>query len=196
MARAAADAPLNFVDLGANVGMFSMRAIDLVRGSDTPERPVSVALVEGAPRNYEILSRRLAENDLAEPMVNAVNGLVGRREGSATIFQHKFHAINSVNNPVLKKVGSGVEVPFVDIEALTAHMPRIDLLKCDIEGSEEVFVTTYAGFFKRVQAAVFELHPTICDVPACRKVLAEAGLTEVTVLRLAGDQSVELFERP
>ena len=86
--------------------------------------------------------------------------------------------------------------PGLDIEALTAHMPRIDLLKCDIEGSEEVFVTTYAGFFKRVQAAVFELHPTICDVPACRKVLAEAGLTEVTVLRLAGDQSVELFERP
>jgi FkbM family methyltransferase len=127
--------------------------------------------------------------------VQAHHGLVGRREGAARMFQHHFHAANSVNNPLLQEHGRGVAVSFLDVESLVASMPRIHLMKCDIEGSELVFLESYPELLRRVDAAVFELHPKLCDVPRCRALLAEAGLLQAEVLRDDEEQSVEVFRR-
>jgi len=188
-------APVNVVDLGANVGFFSLRLADLARRRPAALREVSVLLVEGSPQCHAILQRRLALNPQLGGSLRAKHGLVGPRNGTGTIYQHAFHAANSVNNPVMREQGSGVNVQYVDIEGLTSNMARIDLLKCDIEGSERDFLEAYPDWLRKLQAAVFELHPTICDVPRCREILAHAGLVRQAVLRTADDQSVEYFVR-
>jgi len=193
--RVGPGAPVNVVDLGANVGFFSLRLADLARRQPSAEREVCAVLIEGAPNCHAILQRRLALNPQLGSSLRAKHGLVGQRSGSATIYQHSFHAANSVNNAVLREHGSGVDVQYVDIEVLTSDMARIDLLKCDIEGSERVFLEAYPDWLRKVQAAVFELHPTICDVPRCREILAQAGLVRQAVLRTGDDQSVEYFVR-
>jgi FkbM family methyltransferase len=193
--RGRSQGSLNVLDLGANVGFFSLRMVDLLRRSGGTAPALQAVLVEGSPAVHRTLSERLALNAPWLAGVVAHHGLVGRRDGTATMFQHQFHAANSVNNPVMREHGRGVAVPFLDVEALSASMPRIDLMKCDIEGSEQVFLESYPELLKRVDAAVFELHPQLCDVPRCRVLLADAGLRQVAVLREQQDQSVEVFRR-
>lgn len=193
-AMAAIDTPVHVVDLGANVGFFSLRLADRARRLSPPPA-LHGLMVEGSPQCHGTLVSRLALNSTLGGMLQAVHGLVGRRDGTDTIFEHRFHAANSVNNPTMRVQGRAVDVAYVDIAALTASMPHIDLLKCDIEGSEAVFLETYPEWLLKVRSAVFELHPTLCDVPRCRNLLAEAGLHQRQVLRMADDQSVEWFVR-
>jgi FkbM family methyltransferase len=199
LAAASRQGRLNVLDIGANVGFFSLRLVDLLLRDSQREGAAAPALravlVEGSPAVHATLSERLALNTRLMPGVAAHHGLAGRRDGAATMFQHHFHAANSVNNPVMQQHGRGVSVPFLDIETLCAGMPRIDLMKCDIEGSEQVFLEHYPALLARVDAAVFELHPQLCDVPRCRALLAEAGLQPAGVLREQTDQSVEVFRR-
>ena len=49
LASASAHRPLQILDLGANVGFFTMRFVDRMLRSD-PQRPYQATLVEGSPR--------------------------------------------------------------------------------------------------------------------------------------------------
>jgi FkbM family methyltransferase len=182
---------LNVLDLGANVGFFALRLLDTVARECGRDARIAATLVEGSPSNAAELRRRLG----SVPRVDIVHGLAGRRDGRAHIFEHAFHAANSVNNPVMAREGKRTDVAYVDIAALTARMPRIDLLKCDIEGSELDFLESYPDVLARTDAVVLELHPGICDAGRCRQVLDAAGLRKASTLREAADQSVEYFER-
>lgn len=182
---------LNVLDLGANVGFFTLRLLDVTAREGGSDAPVAAILVEGSGANVAELHRRLG----LERRVRIVHGLVGAREGNGTIFEHSFHAINSVRNPILARIGSGTKVAYVDLAALTADMPRIHLIKCDVEGSELDFLEAYPDLLARTDAIVIELHPGICDTARCRTLLSEAGLTRTRVIRDVPDQSVEYFER-
>jgi hypothetical protein len=92
----------------------------------------------------------------------------------------------------------GDEVDYVDIEAFLPSGKEVDLLKCDIEGSEELFVKEYSGLLCRTKLAVFEFHGNDCDVDNCRNMLLSMGLESVLVLRQNAvyNTSVEVFKRP
>lgn len=185
------------LDLGANVGFFTLRAIARWRARQRTGR-LRVIAVEGAPTTAATLRRRLdavpAGDDVA---VSVHRALVGRRSGSATIHTvGGFHAVSTVvATSEVTRAGTAVQVPFVDLEAIVPAGARIDLLKCDIEGSEETFLASYPALLRRVERAVLEFHPQLCDVPRCRALLAEAGLERVHVQRADATQSVEHFGR-
>src|SRR5690349_7999836 len=86
--------PLNVIDLGANVGFFTLRYIDLLRRSGRD--PSRMVLVEGAPAVAVELRRRLFELNEGLTGIRVVEGLVGDRAGTAKIAQHNFHAMNSL----------------------------------------------------------------------------------------------------
>jgi hypothetical protein len=75
-------------------------------------------------------------------------------------------------------------------------MSRIHLLKCDIEGSEQMFLENYPDILAMTDAVVMELHPELCDVQHCRQLLNDAGLEHAMTIRDMPDQSVEYFVRP
>jgi FkbM family methyltransferase len=195
LARTQSEQRLCVLDLGANVGFFTLRLVDRLLRERGSHFPWEATLVEGSPRSYRELQRRLERNRAVTPNVTVVHGLAGRRSGSAVMYEHDFHAANSINNPVMAREGRGTNVGYVELATLAAGMPRIQLLKCDIEGAELQFLESYPDLLEKVESIVLELHPQLCDVARCRVLLADAGFDRHTMIRDAADQSVELFER-
>ncbi len=71
---------------------------------------------------------------------------------------------------------------------------EIDLLKCDIEGAELLFLENYEDLLAKVRNAVFELHHEQCDTAKCRAILKKSGFRE-TVLRDTPTFSVNFMTR-
>lgn len=181
------------VDLGANVGYFSIRIADelICAGKDR----FSIIALEAAPQNFTVLDGRVQQKGLSGN-ISAKLGLAGYKTGTETVVhsaQHYGHSSAGVGHAEGKKS----VVSYIDIESLIPREKDIDFLKCDIEGSEEIFINEYAGLLKRVKLAVFEFHAGECNVANCRAMLEKAGLISAGILKEdpAFKTSVEIFKR-
>ena len=164
---------MSVLDLGANVGFFSLRVLDQRRVLERNDVQVEIVAVEGSPRYYRQLTTRLDEAAV-NGGVRPVFGLVGRRSGEGVICETVFGARSSI---VRSEEGGSARVRFVDLDSVLAPNVPIDLLKCDIEGAEELFLENYPHLLRQTRVAVLELHDTLCDTNRCKRLLAEAGLT-------------------
>ncbi|MFN2621829.1 MAG: FkbM family methyltransferase [Chthoniobacterales bacterium] len=178
------------LDLGGNVGFFTLRVADTFLRSGRSD--FEILAVEGSPSTFAELNERLAANkQLLRERVRTVKGLAGQRTGVARIVENPSHGENSILSPGR----GGKDMPFVDLDELVRNWNRIGLLKCDIEGAEELFLGNYPGLLRKTESAVFEFHHDLCDIPACRRHLSEAGLTSAGTLREFARFSVEFFSR-
>jgi len=166
--------PLQIVDLGAHVGFFTLRAVDqLVARGGRPEDLAITAVEANEASVREFEDRVLRENRLTRS-VRIVQGLIGERSGTGAFHEDKVHA--GTETP-------GVQVPYVDLSSVLAPAPRIDLLKCDIEGSEQRLIENYPDLFRKTRVATFELHRDWCDTERCRALLREYGFTHTATAR-------------
>ena len=182
--------PVRILDLGGNVGFFTLRLADtfLKRG----RRDFSVVTVEGSPSTFAELRQRLAANGaLLDERVHAIHGLAGARVGEGEIAESAAHGENTLFGAARNRK----RVAFVDLDNLVAAWQRIDLLKCDIEGAEEMFMRNFPALLSKTGSVVCEFHHDLCDVGECRRLLAIAGLRETLVIREFGRCSVEFFWR-
>lgn len=168
---------IEILDLGANVGYFSLLAAD--RLLTAGQEDFRLTLVEAGPRLAGELERRLAPQPALAGKLRLHHGLVGRRSGVGTLYERTAHFENTT------RPGGGRprRVPYLDLDGLFPPGTRIDLLKCDIEGAEEEFLATYAELLGRVELAAIEIHTDRCDLDRCCALLADAGLIERRVLR-------------
>ncbi|WP_024343123.1 FkbM family methyltransferase [Bradyrhizobium japonicum] len=158
--RCPSDKCVNVLDLGANVGFFTLRFVQQVFRSHVPDRPFAINCVEGSPRVYADLCARLAENARLKGHVRTHHGLVGRRSGDAEMYESSFGAGNST---VPQHWSKPTKVSFIDLDTLIPDKIEIDLLKCDIEGSEQDFQNTYPDLLARTKLAVVEVHNAYID---------------------------------
>lgn len=173
------DKPFNVLDLGANVGFFAFRVADKIFRSAMPHIDLRLTLVEGNPAVCKNLKSRSAQPVFGDK-IRIVNGLIGERRGSAKISDLYFHPVNSIFSD---KSAYGIEVKYADLFSLYDKNSAIDLLKCDIEGSEQRFLENYKELISRIKCAVFEFHHLRCDVPGCFEILKKAGLVNYKQLR-------------
>lgn len=179
------------LDLGANVGYFTLRLAHLLRQkSSGPE--LAAVLVEGSPRVHRLLTGRLTRQAGMDKGLRVVNGLAGRREGSATLHEIAFHGMNSLTP---RRFSRSVDVPFVDLTQLCCDFEVIHLLKCDIEGAEQLVLANYPDLLRKTSTAVFEFHHSDIDHAACLRYLSDAGLTNREILVHRETVGVELFWR-
>ena len=183
--------PIRVLDLGGNVGMFATRFADLLFQRGDMNRDFHLTMVEGSPSTFATLEARISEQEAIRSHVRLVNALVGARQGEGNIGESDLHAMNSVFTAAS---GSTVRVPFVDLECVSDLEGEIDLLKCDIEGSELQFVENYPDLLRRVRVAVIELHDDLCDTRRCRDILGSV-FPQRLVLRKERNYSVECFLR-
>lgn len=184
------DRPLRVLDLGANVGFFTLRLFDRARERGVPDGAVRATLVEGSPRTVRALRERVLDSGVPAASVSVVHGLVGRRSGTGHLTQNRSSGMSNV----LSGRALAAPVPFVDLDRVAGDGP-IDLVKCDVEGAEEMFAEAYGGLLGRTERAVFEFHPLLCDVGRCKRLIAEAGLVHETVLRRHPEFEVTSFHR-
>jgi FkbM family methyltransferase len=183
--------PLVVLDLGANVGYFSFRVVDRIRQQHLDHVRPDITMVEGSPETFRTLEERVRSQRFAAASVRVFSGLVGERTGSAVIRESAVHVKSSI---VDVPAGGGVNVAFVDVSTLMQGKSAIDLLKCDIEGAELIFIQNYADLLRKVKYAVFELHHNLCDTEKCLRMLADLGFKQ-TILRATSACSVSFHSR-
>lgn len=176
------------LDLGANVGFFSKRLLDLAR-TKFSDRGIEIACVEGMHHTFRRLKAEfpiLKKNESAQ----LYHGLVGEKAGTARLGRHTFHAMASVDSG--GHLG-GELVPYLNLETITKKWRKIDLIKCDIEGSEELFIKKYADMLRRTKFAVFEFHLHRVALKQCFSMLSGSGLVHHSNLHLSKDVRLDLF---
>jgi FkbM family methyltransferase len=174
------------LDLGANVGYFAFRVLDLMDGNR-----LDITMVEGSPKNFTELKSRIDAAEIQPAQKNLVCGLAGERNGTAFIRESAIHVKSTLLHTATAK---GTEVRFADLDEVMRSKAEIDLLKCDIEGSELSFIRNYPDLLRKVRTAVFELHHEQCDTKEAVRILNGLGFSE-TPLKDCGSFSVNLFTR-
>ena len=160
------------VDIGANVGFFTLRCADLIRRRELQTLRLRITAIEGNPHTYNILRSQVAsQTNILE--IEVVNGLVGQRVGSGAISDLEHSGLNHL---VANESDRRCLVSYVDVEEIVGP-GDIGLLKCDIEGSELAFLENYPELLKRTGIVVLELHTQDCDEAKCLSLLNDAGLT-------------------
>lgn len=190
--RAGPGEVMNVWDLGANVGFFAVRFAHLARRSGAGLREYRLTLVEGSPTVARRLESRINLNPELKRRARLFEGLVGRPEGTGTIYEQPYAAMNSVRAP---QGWGDRRVPYLDLRSILDGAGHIDLLKCDIEGSEGEFIESYGDLLGIVRHAVFEFHHEHVDAARARQLLADAGLKRHRVLMSTPVVSVEMFWR-
>ena len=144
------------VDLGANVGAFTVRAA--VAGA----KVLAIEAQDGFADEFWELMR---ENGVTE-RVTLVNGLVGASVGKLA------------DPAALREASHLRHVPKeVALEALLDEhgFDRVDLLKLDIEGSEFDVIAHADAWLGKVQKIVMEVHAHFGDSLALARRLEDAG---------------------
>ena len=177
METAKATGELHVLDLGANVGFFTLRCIEMTRRRDLQDLSLRITAIEGNPNTYRQLQARVSSQHNL-PLFTAINGLVGKRLGAAAISNLEFSGQNHV---VADNTGQHFLVDYIDVEKAVGA-GRIGLLKCDIEGAELTFLQNYPRLLEHTEVAVLELHPQQCDEHECVELLRRAGLVNQTAL--------------
>lgn len=176
------------LDLGANIGFFSKRLLDL-RRSKFPDKEVEIACVEGMHRTFGRLKTEFPVLRRKE-RVQLHRGLAGHKVGAARLGRHIFHAMTSVD---LNENPGGELVPYLNLDSMTEKWGKIDLIKCDIEGSEELFIENYTDILRRTKFAVFEFHLHRVSIRRCFSLLAGSGLVHHSNLHLSKNVRLDLF---
>jgi FkbM family methyltransferase len=194
-----ADSPIWILDLGANVGYFSLRVLHLARLVRVDGR-LRIRAFEGNPKTFEILVANLASASGCD--IEPHLGLIGRREGRAHIYAAPYSGVNSVvsNSGVRSKLSwrGAYALPssYIDVQTVVPRCTTIDLLKCDIEGSEAEFLLSYSDLLRDTKRLIIEFHPRYVNVAKCHDIIRSAGLVHVSTLRQHETMVLSYFGRP
>jgi FkbM family methyltransferase len=184
---------LRVVDLGANVGFFTLRLFDHLRASGATDASCAVTAIDAHPEVLQVLRSRVHEDNPLAERVQIVAGLVGPSTGERRFYRS---ADSPGESSVARHTGdSGITIGLVDLARLFQDVPVIDLLKCDVEGAELSVIEHYPALLAKTRVAVFEIHHDLCPVDRCRELLRAAGLATETVLRDRGGHSLRLYTR-
>jgi FkbM family methyltransferase len=123
-----------FVDLGANVGVYSLFVAGLAG------RKARVLAVEPQPEIYRRLTFNVAANDLGT--IQTMQCAVADRDGTLDLFIDRG---NRGQSSIAMVTGEKVTVPCRTLESalVDAGFDRVDALKIDIEGAEDTVLVPF-----------------------------------------------------
>jgi len=154
LARYRFEKEFRVLDLGANIGLFTLYTIDRALTAGVDAGRLRVLAIEGNPTTYQRLDPCVRAWRRSVPGLESVHGLVGKRSGVARIEDGWGH----LGNAVLPDGEKGAVVSYFNLEERCAELGGIDLLKCDIEGSECAFLDEYPSLIASCSVAVIEFH--------------------------------------
>lgn len=139
-----------YVDIGANIGMFSLVAADKVTETG------KVIAFEPAPRTFERLKKNIQVNNLTQ--INAFNlGLSNVRQNLDFYVSETGH---DAWNSLVKNEGYGVvkqikiPVSTLDQELESVEKGRVKMIKIDVEGWEKFVLLGAESFLKEFSPIV------------------------------------------
>ncbi len=150
-------APKSIVDIGANVGVFTLRAAQLFPG-------VRISAFEPSPVAYE----QLVQNVRANPALSKIDTHRLAVLGSSDVHEVRFW-IDATGSPCStlietavrdREAGRWEKVPAASLGSILRSTGAVDLLKLDVEGAEyEILGETSPSALAWVDRIVVEYHP-------------------------------------
>lgn len=142
--------PRTLLDLGANIGLFSIWAF---RQFDLEQ----IVAVEPSKANVLLAGRNFEANGISAEVVCAA---VGAHDGEAC-FEPARH---SNLGRIVPEGSHGEKVPVVAIQKLLRRFPRgrVDLVKMDIEGGEAALLGDDVTWLNQAGALLIEWHDDRC----------------------------------
>ncbi len=166
-----------FVDVGANLGWYTLRAAQL------PE-VAQVVAIEPESANQQLLRANLDRNAL-DGKVRVLACAAGAASGSATL--HRYKSSNMGRHSIAVNHGRGgavvpVEPLDVLLDQLRLGQARVGALKIDVEGFEPDVLSGAVQALSRTDALLIEISPELmaggtAAVAALVEAIAAAGLS-------------------
>lgn len=187
-----------FVDLGCNVGYFTIWLASLAQG-----RKLSGLVCDANPAAVDEAAWHCQANQMER--VYPLNGVVGEgREGDKSDFYLYESNICSTSHLTeemklqLKGKWTKISVPCLSIEAEWKKRfgeQRCHLLKVDVEGSELRFLQAESGFLKLVDTILIEWHNWGATLEDLKKTLGDQGFQYVKTLDESETMGTAFFRR-
>ncbi len=140
-------------DIGANIGYYV-----LLEASRIGVRGKVIAL-EPVPHNVNLLKKNVALNGLEN--VTVIEGAIGDHDGIGTMYLSDHSNWHSMVSSTKTRLGT-IEVEVHRLDSLVAQMrlPRLDLIRMDIQGGEVAAVEGMRETLKECRPTLaIELHP-------------------------------------
>lgn len=168
--------PQNVVDIGANVGLFSMYAFSLWPSA-------TVHAIEPGAATFE----RLEANRLANP---GLGWHTYRAAAWSSDGEVPFETADVSTSSRVAHTATEETVPAVSLDTILSRVAggRVDLLKLDAEGAEEEILCGHEALLRRVDQIALELHPALCDAD---RVVASLASTYRFLHRLPARRSAK-----
>lgn len=168
-------APGMFVDIGANIGWYSLQAAH-------SEHVARVVAIEPDVGNHRLLQANIAANGM-HARVDAVACAAGSKAGLARLYQYK--PSNLGRHSLLIDHGLGGSwVPVLTVDGLLASLDladaQISAMKIDVEGYEPWVLEGASAALQRTHALLIELSPGLGEAAgpgmgAMLDLIAKAG---------------------
>jgi FkbM family methyltransferase len=120
---------MTFVDVGAQVGVHTLRAARRVGANGT------VVAFEPTPRVFEFLKRSIHLNGL-DKSCRCTNIAADSKEGVATFHMSRHSGHNSLCGLIGAKEEAAIEVRTATLDTLLEGTKRVDVVKIDVQGAE------------------------------------------------------------
>lgn len=184
---------LEILDLGANLGFFTFRVVDsaIARGllAENDITKLRITAIEPHPDLFRRLQDSIEASEILRQTCRPIQGLVGKYEGEDRLGLAEFHPESGVHAD-----GRGVLVPYVDLNEIFHESQQIDLIKCDIEGSEEQFLENYQNLLERTRVIVLEVHLMVgVKEEQCLSIIRDCGLQNVELIRRDDEQGIAVY---
>jgi len=168
-------------DLGANVGYFSLKAADFLLNSKINN--FKIIAIEGDIENYQEFLKRVNQKIVFEK-IKIIHGLVGKTSGSAILEKDSYHFGYKVNHQINNQTHKSKHlINYVDLNQFVTANNSITIIKCDIEGSENIFIKEYEHLLRKTNLFICEFHYKEDEVSALDVKLKEYGFENFKLLR-------------
>jgi FkbM family methyltransferase len=137
-----------FVDVGANIGGYTIRAA----------RTARVYVFEPHPRNFHLLMLNVKINELHDN-VRAFQAAAGARLGKAKLAVSDYYGRHSLLQSFVRmqsKRSSCIEVNMVTLDSVLTNEDHIDVIKIDVEGAEPLVLEGAKETLKRTEIVIVE----------------------------------------
>ena len=149
---------INIFDLGANLGFFSIRCCEIIKRIGLSQK---INFIMHEPSTY--CRNRLIKNISVFNNQNfnfdIRNTLIGKKGGEDWFIEDKEHHLGQGVSQFIENKPNRYsrKIRYQDITR-DLNNSEINLLKCDIEGSEIEFIKSYSKLLKNVNAIIIESH--------------------------------------
>tara|TARA_B100002051_G_C16647159_1_gene591869 strand:- start:131 stop:958 length:828 start_codon:yes stop_codon:yes gene_type:complete len=151
--------PARVLTLGANIGLGVICLRD-----EFPE--AELVAVEADPRNFELLSRNLQQNNVDARLISAAASVHGGELLALRLFDNTTCSTLIAEDGFHPGHQAVVQVPTLSMDQLlsSAGWDSVDLLKIDIEGAEDELLSVDNQWLEKVGVLMLEIHPNTTPV--------------------------------